>query len=93
MKKKLKQEVLVGCLDVLCRARASADMVENDPYLRTDISDAIESLTKALQGETQSDESTKYKKDNAEKYVSLHEDDIVDVLTNEVIYKFSKSKK
>ncbi|MCB2183776.1 MAG: hypothetical protein KQH63_17240 [Desulfobulbaceae bacterium] len=91
VKKKLKQEVLVGCLDVLCRASANA--VENDPHLAADILDAIESLTLALQGETQAEQPVDIeKKDNGQKYVSLYEDNIVDVLTNEVIYRPSESQ-
>ena len=89
VKKKLQSEVLIGCLDVLCRANAS--IFESDPKLASEISQAIDALTESLQAEGQQNENRDYKReDNSSKYVPDHDDEIVDVLTNEVIYKHSQ---
>jgi hypothetical protein len=47
----LPPEVLISCLDVLCRANAT--VFESDPKLAADIAQAIESLSTALQCQEQ----------------------------------------
>lgn len=88
VKKKLQYDVLFSCLDVL--SRANATVVGSDPKLASDISDAIESLSCALQMAEKPGEVKEYrKKNNALKYVNECDDVIVDVLTNEILYKSS----
>ncbi len=81
--------MLISCLDVLCRA--NANVIESDPKLAADISQAIEALSQSLNTKVAQEETEQYrKKDNASKYVAEYDDDIVDVLTNKIIYKQSK---
>ena len=92
VKKKLQHEVLFSCLDVLSRANATVGGA--DPKLACDISDAIESLTSALQGaesggEVKSNAATPVKVD-CDVVEGHHDDVIVDVLTNKIVYKYSK---
>ncbi len=75
-KKRMQPEVFINCLEVLCRANATIAGI--DPCLAHDISQAIESLMSSLHAE-----------EPKNKYVQCHENKIVDVLTNEVIYKKS----
>ncbi len=92
--KALKPEVLISCLDVLCRANAS--VVENDPKLAADISQAIESLSLALQSSTQSrdDASGPAVAGQGEQRCGRNrQEEVLDVLTNEVIYTPKKTKK
>ncbi|MFZ5759390.1 MAG: hypothetical protein ACOY32_07165 [Thermodesulfobacteriota bacterium] len=92
--KGLKPEVLISCLDVLCRANAS--VVENDPKLAADISQAIESLSLALQSSTQGRDDTSKPTVSGQKgqaYARKRQEEIVDVLTNEVIYTKKQQKK
>jgi len=49
VKQNLQPEVLISCLDVLCRANAT--VFESDPKLAADITQAIEALSNALQNE------------------------------------------
>ncbi|OKY76015.1 MAG: hypothetical protein BM485_05075 [Desulfobulbaceae bacterium DB1] len=87
---KLQPEVLINCLDVLCRANAS--VFESDPKLASDISQAIESLTVALQSHNSPQEDENIDADKGgerEKYVRDYEESIVDVLTNEIIYNLN----
>ena len=84
-KKKLKSEVLLSCLDVLCRANVS--IVDENPHLAAEITQAIESLSQALQGEDIEEKPEVYKKkDCTTKYIRDYNEQIVDVVTNEVIY-------
>ncbi|MBW1792602.1 MAG: hypothetical protein JRJ14_10170 [Deltaproteobacteria bacterium] len=89
VKKKLQYDVLFSCLDVLSRANATVS--GSDPKLASDISDAIESLSCALQGaEKPGNDLQEYiKRKTASKYVNECDDVIVDVLTNEILYKYS----
>ncbi len=83
--KKLKPEILLNCLDVLCRANVS--VAEENPHLASEIIHAIESLAQALQSEEvveKPDESLK--KDGTTKYTRDYKENVVDVLTNEVLY-------
>ncbi|MFH1217185.1 MAG: hypothetical protein V1706_11855 [Pseudomonadota bacterium] len=91
----LQPEVLISCLDVLCRANAT--VFESDPKLASDISHAIESLTLALQSQCQPREEEITEVIGKEKTIKYVDDDhdqesIVDVLTNEIIYKPSSKK-
>ena len=89
VKKKLQHDVLFSCLDVLSRANATVS--GSDPKLASDISDAIESLSCALQMAGKPEEMEEYgKKNTVSKYVNESDDIIVDVLTNEILYKSSK---
>jgi hypothetical protein len=83
-KQKLQSEVFVTCLDVLCRA--SATVHDRDPNLAADISQAIESLTSAIQA-TDAGENSQEALGNrgASQNIALKHDKIVDVLTNEVV--------
>ena len=96
----LPPEVLISCLDVLCRANAT--LFESDPKLSADIAQAIEALTIALQSQDQSVkpepasalpfqepflEPCEYRKKEIVSRSSCSDDVIVDVLTNEVIRK------
>jgi hypothetical protein len=100
VKQDLQNEVLISCLDVLCRANAT--VFESDPKLAADIAQAIESLTTALQSEEPSAntwqtntaqyrerplEPADYCKKNSVPGYFPSDDAIVDVLTNEVIRK------
>ena len=88
VKKKLQYDVLFSCLDVLSRANATVS--GSDPKLASDISDAIESLSCALQMADNPDDLQEYRKRNtASKYVNECDDVIVDVLTNQILYKYS----
>jgi hypothetical protein len=49
VKQDLQSEVLISCLDVLCRANAT--VFESDPKLAADITQAIEALSNALQND------------------------------------------
>ncbi|MEW6521057.1 MAG: hypothetical protein AB1461_16755 [Thermodesulfobacteriota bacterium] len=49
VKQNLQPEVLISCLDVLCRANAT--VFESDPKLAADITQAIEALSNALNDE------------------------------------------
>ncbi|MBI5559076.1 MAG: hypothetical protein HY885_15725 [Deltaproteobacteria bacterium] len=112
----MQPEVLINCLDVLCRANAT--VYESDPKLAADIAQAIESLTNALQSQDLSTPAPTYhdepantrtdrdeprqnarprrhepldpmdylKKDKIPGY-SHGSEEIIDVLTNEVIRK------
>ncbi|MCB2183721.1 MAG: hypothetical protein KQH63_16930 [Desulfobulbaceae bacterium] len=117
-KKKFNQEILLNCLDVLCRANAT--VFESDPKLAADITQAIEALSDSLNSDDSLDETTsedagitqqesksepfvfeeengildvfsiKTLKEAQEKISELTHhgtDEIVDVLTNEVIKK------
>ncbi len=103
VKRHLKSEVLINCLDVLCRANAT--VFESDPKLAADISQAIESLSIALQNEDPSTntlqtntaqnpeqplEPADYCKKNSAPEYFPGDNPIVDVLTNEVIRKASR---
>jgi len=106
VKQNLQSEVLISCLDVLCRANAT--VFESDPKLAADISQAIESLSIALQNEDppantlQTDvqtpvqyrerplEPADYCKKNSAPEYFPGDDTIIDVLTNEVIRKPSR---
>jgi len=100
VKQILQQEVLISCLDVLCRANAT--VFESDPKLAADITQAIESLSTALQNDDpqantcqtnavpypeQPLEPADYCKNNKAPDYFPADDPIVDVLTNEVIRK------
>ncbi len=87
-KKKLKSDVLLSCLDVLCRANVS--VVDENPHLAAEITQAIESLSLALQSEDIVEKPKVYKKkDCTTKYIRDYNEKIVDVVTNEVIYTFT----
>lgn len=87
-KKKLKSDVLLSCLDVLCRANVS--VVDENPHLAAEITQAIESLSQALQSEDIVEKPEEYKKrDGAKKYVRDCKQQVVDVFTKEVIYTYS----
>lgn len=87
--KKLQHEVLFSCLEVLSRANATVS--GSDPKLASDISDAIESLSCALQMAGKPEDLQEYRKKNtASKYINESDDVIVDVLTNEILYKCAK---
>ncbi len=78
-----------SCLDVL--SRANATVVGSDPKLASDISEAIESLSCALQMADKGEDIKEYrKKNNALKYVNECDEIIVDVLTNKILYKSFK---
>ena len=81
----LPPEVLISCLDVLCRANAT--VFESDPKLAADIAQAIESLSTALQCQEQ---PLEYRKKEVVSDYLGGDDAIVDVLTNEVIRKPSR---
>lgn len=99
----LPPEVLISCLDVLCRANAT--VFESDPKLAADIAQAIESLSTALQCQEQPanagpamdmpfqdplPEPLEYRKKEIVSDYLRGDDAIVDVLTNEVIRKPSR---
>ena len=87
-KKTLKSDVLLSCLDVLCRANVS--VAEDNPHLAAEISQAIESLSEALQNNDIAGKPDEYKKkDDATKYSREYKEQIVDVFTKEVIYSYS----
>jgi hypothetical protein len=89
VKKKLQYDVIFSCLDVLSRANATVS--GSDPKLASDIADAIESLSFALQSAENPDDISEFRKKNsASKYVNERDDVIVDVLTNEILYKSSE---
>lgn len=88
MAKKLKPEVLVSCLDVLCRANAS--LKETDSKLASEITDSIQALTDALENHSEPEEEGYRRKDNSSKPVKRYEDNIVDLFTNEVLYQGAK---
>jgi len=88
VKKKLQYDVIFSCLDVLSRANATVS--GSDPKLATDIANAIESLSCALQMAQAPDDLYEYRKKNtASKYVNERDEVIVDVITNEILYKSS----
>ena len=100
-KQNLQSEVLLSCLDVLCRANAT--VFETDPKLAADITQAIEALSDALQNDEppantgQSNgqpsaaspqrplEPADYLKKNDIPEYFPADEIIVDVLTNEII--------
>lgn len=83
-KQKLPSEVFLTCLDVLCRANAT--VIDSDPNLAADISQAIESLSSAIQAtDTGEDSQEALENKVAAQNISLKPDEIIDVLTNEVI--------
>ena len=99
----LPPEVLISCLDVLCRANAT--VFESDPKLAADIAQAIESLSTALQCQEQPANAApanalpfqdplpdplEYRKKEIVSDYLRGDDAIVDVLTNEVIRKPSR---
>lgn len=89
VKNKLKYDVIFSCLDVLSRANATVS--SSDPILASDITNAIESLSNALQTVESPDDTKKIRKKNSDlKHIFNHDDVIVDVLTNEILYKRSK---
>lgn len=91
-KKKLQYDVLFNCLDVL--SRANATVIGSDPNLALDIIGAIESLSSVLQMADIPKETQEYRKKNAaSKYVNECDREIVDVLTNEILYKCYESDK
>lgn len=92
IKKKLRPEILIGCLDALCRANAT--VLESDPKLAADISQAIEALARAIEGEDSTEDPEEFKrKDSATKYIRNYDDEVVDILTDEVIYRPYPPKK
>jgi hypothetical protein len=85
-KKKLQYDVIFSCLDVLSRANATVS--SSDPKLAADISNAIESLSCALQMAEKQENVQEYRKKNTvSKYLNERDEVIVDVLTNESLYK------
>ena len=100
VKQNLQSEVLLSCLDVLCRANAT--VFESDPKLAADITQAIEALSDALQNDEPAantgqpngkqasspehprEPADYLKKDDFPEYFPADEI-IVDVLTNEII--------
>ena len=90
-KKKLKPEILLSCLDVLCRANAS--LTDTDSKLASEIADSIRSLTDAIENYSEPEEEEYRRRDNVSKYVKTYEDNVVDLFTNEVLYQASKRVK
>lgn len=73
-------------MDVLCRANAT--IIDSDPNLAADISQAIENLSSAIQAtDADTDENSQETLGNevAKQNIPLKRDEIIDVLTNEVI--------
>ena len=90
-KKKLQYDVIFSCLDVL--SRANATVVGSDPKLAADIANAIESLSCALQMAEKTEDVQEYRKKNTvSKYLNERDEVIVDVLTNEILYKGIKGR-
>ncbi len=91
-KKKLKSDVLLSCLDVLCRANVT--IVDENPHLAAEISQAIESLSLALQSEDIVEKPQECrKKDGVTKYVRDSKEQVVDVFTKEIIYTYTPEGK
>ncbi len=83
-KERLQPEVIISCLDVLCRANVSVS--GSDPRLAADISQAIDSLSAAMQ-DIGADDAYPQKtlKMDATRNIKFKHEEIVDVLTNEVV--------
>lgn len=83
-KQKLQSEVFLACLDVLCRANVT--VLDSDPNLAADISQAIESLSSAIQATDAAEDSQEALGNRVgAQNIPLKHDEIIDVLTNEVI--------
>lgn len=85
-KKKFNQEILLNCLDVLCRANAT--VFESDPKLAADITQAIEALSDSLNSDDSLDETTSeegagitQQESKSEPFVLEEENGILDVLS------------
>ena len=87
-KKKLKPEILLSCIDVLCKANVS--LRDTDSRLATEISEAIQALTHAIENYADKEEEGVIRRDNAKKQIKSLEDTVVDLFTNEIIYRGSK---
>lgn len=120
-KNTIKPEVLISCLDVLCRA--SATLFDSDPKLAADINQAIGALSLSLEEEETNENDVDrhsdfseitaddnrnlpqqngildvvnfqpIKKSNTSHGLLDDRDEIVDVLSNEVVFKNNRSVK